>query len=221
MDDLKPLTTKIMQIYIKEKNLELPHEVYLQRELIFNHRAQNGIQFIRDLEARLGDKIEWKIEEPFQLDDKFKLNGRIDCLGLGNKYLLLLDFKSTEFSASSNTDVADYEALQLWAYAHASEARIENKTVIMGYVVLDDSSKSNLLTSDEETAKIIKDSKLCKSHRFKEDFSVKLKEAQEKMIGLSLAIQAEKEYKASPRKAQTCDFCELNKVCVKSELTNV
>lgn len=221
LDDLKSLTTKVMQIYIKEKNLELPREVYLQRELIFNHRAMNGIQFIRDLETKLGDKIEWKIEEPFQIDEKFKLNGRIDCLGIGSKYLLLLDFKSTEFSASSNTDVAEFEALQLWAYAHASESRIGNKTVIMGYVVLDDSSKSNLLTSDEETAKLIKDAKLCKSHRFKEEFSIKLKEAQEKMIGLSLAIQAEKEFKATPRKSSTCDFCELNKVCVKSELTNV
>ncbi|WP_408098676.1 PD-(D/E)XK nuclease family protein [Peredibacter sp. HCB2-198] len=221
LDDLRPLTTRIMQVYIKEKKLELPREVYLQRELIFNHRALNGIQFIRELEARLGDKIEWKIEEPFKMEEKIALNGRIDCLGVGSKYLLLLDFKSTEFSASSNTDVANYEALQLWAYAHASEARIQNKTVIMGYVVLDDSSKSNLLTSDEEVAKEIKASKLCKIHRFKEDFSEKLKEAQEKMIALSLAIQAEKEFKALPRKTSTCDFCELNKVCVKSELTNV
>lgn len=221
LDELKPLTARIMQIYIKEKNLELPHEVYLQRELIFNHRALNGIQFIRDLEAKLGDKIEWKIEEPFKLEDKIALNGRIDCLGVGSKYLLLLDFKSTEFSASSNTDVANYEALQLWAYAHATEARIQNKTVIMGYVVLDDASKSNLLTSDEEVAKEIKAAKLCKIHRFKEEFSEKLKEAQDKMIALSLAIQAEKEFKAIPRKSSTCDFCELNKVCVKSELTNV
>lgn len=221
LDDLKPLTTKIMQIYIKEKNLVLPREVYLQRELIFNHRALNGIQFIRDLEQKLGDKIEWKIEEPFQMDEKFKLNGRIDCLGLGSKYLLLLDFKSTEFSASSSSDVADYEALQLWAYAHASENRIQSKTVILGYVVLDDASKSNLLTSDEETAKVIKDSKLCKIHRFKDEFSQKLKEAQEKMTALSLAIQTEKDFKAAPRKDATCTYCELNKVCVKSEIVNV
>lgn len=221
IEELKPLTSRIMQVYIKEKNLVLPPEVYLQRELIFNHRALNGIQFIRDLEARLGDKIEWKIEEPFQMDGNFKLKGRIDCLGVGSKYLLLLDFKSTEFSASSNTDVNDYEALQLWAYAHASETRIENKTVIMGYVVLDDAAKSNLLTSDEEIAKAIKDAKLCKIHKFKEDFSVKLQEAQEKMVALSLAIAAEKEFKAVPRKGSTCDFCELNKVCVKSEMTNV
>lgn len=221
LEDLKPLTTKIMQIYIKEKNLDLPREVYLQRELIFNHRALNGIQFIRDLEQKLGDKIDWKIEEPFKLDEKFALNGRIDCVGTGSKYLLLLDFKSTEFSASSSSDVADYEALQLWAYAHASENKIGNKTVILGYVVLDDASKSNLLTSDEETAKVIKDAKLCKIHRFKDEFSVKLKEAQDKMIALTLAIQSEKEFKAIPRKNATCDFCELNKVCVKSEIVNV
>jgi hypothetical protein len=140
---------------------------------------------------------------------------------VGSKYLLLLDFKSTEFSASSSSDVTDYEAVQLWAYAHASEKKIGNRTVIMGYVVLDDPSKSNLLTSDEETAKLIKDAKLCKIHRFKEEFSLKLKEAQEKMLSLTLAIKAEKDFKAIPRKNTTCNFCELNKVCVKSEITHV
>ena len=221
LEDLKQLTSKVMQIYIKEKKLELPREVYLQRELIFNHRALNGIQFIKDLEAKLGDKIEWIIEEPFKLEQDFKMNGRIDCMGKGSKYLLLLDFKSTEFSASSNKDVDEYEALQLWAYAHAMEERMTNKTVILGYVVLDDAAKSNLLTSDEETFKIIKDAKMCKTHKFKEEFSTKLKEAKEKMIGLTLAIQSEKDFKAIPRKSATCDFCELNKVCVKSEIPHV
>lgn len=220
--DLKALTTRVMQIYIKEKKLQLPQDVYLQRELIFNHRALNGIQFIREIAEKTGEKIEWKIEESFSLDGSFKMNGRIDCLGLGQKYLFLLDFKSTEFSASSNTDVVDYEAVQLWAYAHASQGMIKDfdkKTIVLGYVVLDDPSKSNLLTEDEDFVKLLKP--ICKSLKFKDPFSQKLKEAQEKLTSLTLAIASETVYQARPRKANTCDFCELNKVCVKSEMANV
>jgi CRISPR/Cas system-associated exonuclease Cas4 (RecB family) len=222
--ELKSLTSRVMQIYIKEKNLVLPHEVYLQRELIFNHRAFNGIQFIRDIETKLGEKIVWKIEEGFKLTEGFTMNGRIDCMGMSSRYLFLLDFKSTEFSASSSSDVADYEAVQLWAYAHASRTLVpdfDKKIVVLGYVVLDDASKSNLLTSDEDFAKTIKDSKLCKIHKFKDEFSEKLKEAFDRLTALTLAISTEKNFLAKPRKADTCNFCELNKVCVKSEMMDV
>src|SRR5690606_24745431 len=40
-EDLPALTLRVMDIYIKEKNLVLPKEVQIQRELIFNHRAFN------------------------------------------------------------------------------------------------------------------------------------------------------------------------------------
>jgi CRISPR/Cas system-associated exonuclease Cas4 (RecB family) len=223
-EKLKDLTKEIMQMYIREKNLHLPREVYLERELIFNHRAWNGIKFIREMEKIAGEKINWKIEEPFHLTDGFTLKGRIDCMGVGKKYLFLLDFKSTEFSASSSAEVTDYEAIQLWAYAHASTTLVsdfDSKMIILGYVVLDDASKSNLLTDDEELASRIKESKLCKIHKFKDDFSLKLIEAKEKMTSLTFAIASEKDFPARPRKSHSCTFCDLNKVCVKSELPDV
>ena len=223
-ENLKDLTSRVMAAYIKEKSLKLAKEVYLQRELVFNHRARNGIDFIRQLETVIGEKIDWKIEEPFKLNDGFTMNGRIDCMGVGQKYLFLLDFKSTEFSASSNNEVSDMESIQLWAYAHASQTLVkdfENKTVILGYVVLDDPSSSNLLTSDEELAAKLKEARFCKSFKFKEEFPLKLKEAQEKMTELTLAIASEKEFPARPRKTGTCKFCELNKVCVKSVVADV
>lgn len=221
-EELKILTKKIMQVYINEKNLHLPAEVYLQRELIFNHRAFNGIQFIREVERVSGEKIEWKIEEAFRLTEPFIINGRIDCMGVGEKYLFLLDFKSTESSASSNKEILSIEAVQLWAYAHASESLVkdfEKKTLVLGYVVLDDPSKSNLLTMDEDLVKALKG--VCKTQKLKEEFSDKLKEAREKMASLAVAIAAEKEFAAKPRKNVTCNFCDLNKVCVKSEIVNV
>lgn len=224
IEELKELTARIMTAYIKEKKLTLAREVYLQRELVFNHRALNGITFIRQLETVIGEKIEWKIEEPFRLTEGFTMNGRIDCMGIGQKTLFLLDFKSTEFSASSNIEVNDLESIQLWAYAHASKNLIkdfDSRTIVLGYVVLDDPSSSNLLTSDEEVAAKLKEAKFCKSFRFKEEFPLKLKEAQEKMTQLTLAIAQEKEFSAKPRKNGTCNFCELNKVCVKSVVADV
>jgi hypothetical protein len=221
-EDLKTLTKNVMQVYISEKNLHLPSEVYLQHELIFNHRALNGIQFIREVERVSGEKIEWKIEEAFRLNEPFTINGRIDCMGVGEKYLFLLDFKSTESSASSSKEIVNIEAIQLWAYAHASESLVkdfEKKTLVLGYVVLDDPSRSNLITMDEDLVKAFKG--VCKVQKFKEEFSDKLKEAREKMTALSLAISVEKEFAARPRKNATCNFCDLNKVCVKSEIVNV
>jgi CRISPR/Cas system-associated exonuclease Cas4 (RecB family) len=224
LDGLPELTRSIMQVYIKEKNLTLPGEVYLQRELIFNHRAKNGIQFILNVQNITGEKIEWKIEESFQVTDGLVINGRIDCLGEGSNYLFLLDFKSTEFSASSSVEVADYEAIQLWTYAYASKNLVkdyEKKEVVLGYVVLDDPSKSNLLTVSAELAEKIKEAKLCKIHKFKEEFSLKLTEAHEKMKNLADTILNERVFSSKPRKPGACLFCELNKVCVKSEVQDV
>jgi RecB family exonuclease len=222
-EDLKRITSEVMQSHIKEKNLQLPKEVTLQKELIFNHRAMNGIEFTRKLEEVASEKITWKIEESFKLENEFVLNGQIDCIGISDSYIFLLDFKSTSGSAATGTQVDTYEAIQLWAYAYASRTLIpdfETKTIILGYVVLDNASESHLMTSDEDLAKVIRASKLCSIHKFKEPFLEKLKEVQEKMLSLTAAIATEKEFKASPKNG-TCTFCELNKVCVKSEILHV
>jgi RecB family exonuclease len=223
-EDLPDLTAEIMQGYIAEKKLNLPREMYLQREMIFNHRALNGIQFIRDLETKVGDKINWMIEEPFVLDEGFTMKGRIDCLGVGEKYLFLLDFKSTAGASSSSNEVASYESVQLWAYAQASKKMVKDfdkKTIVLGYVVLENPAESSLFSEDEDLYRLNKESRMCKVHKFKDEFQQKLTESQEVMTALTVAIQAEREYLARPRDKATCLFCELNKVCVKSEMTHV
>src|SRR5690606_21180303 len=124
-------------------------------------------------------------------------------------------------SAATNIEVASYDAIQLWAYAYASNkihTEHSGKNIVLGYVVLDDASESNLLTSDEDLAAKIKSQKICSIHRFKEPFPEKLNEAQEMMVALTKAIATENEFSARPRKNGTCTFCELNKVCVKSEI---
>ncbi len=222
--DLKQVTMAAMDAHIKEKKLIIPKEIYLQRSLMFYHRAYNGIQFVQNIELKLQDKIQWKIEQDFETNNDYKMVGRIDCLGVGNQYVFLLDFKSSKSSASTSTEVAELESLQLWAYTEASYNLVKdigNKKIIIGYVVLDDPGESNLLTDCEEVGAILKQDKFCKVHKLKESFQEVSGKSRLKMKELSFAINTEKIFPATPRKKSTCHFCELNSVCVKSELPDV
>ena len=224
INDLGGLTRRIMQRYIEEKRLLLPREIYLQRELVFKHRSFNGIQFLKKLEEVTSEPIDWKIEESFNLKDGISLKGRIDCIGVSSQYIFLLDFKSTESSAANSSEVVNLEAIQLWVYAKAAKNIIKDydqKTIVLGYVVLDDSSKSNLITQSEDLVSELKAHKLCKVHKLKDEFSDKLKEADEKLMNLSVLIAEDDIFPPKPRHNMTCHYCELNKVCIKSEIPHV
>lgn len=217
-EKVSELTTEVMEEHIQERKLQLPRETYLQRRLIFNHRAMNGIRFLDQLTGAVGDKITWTIEEEFDFTEGYHLTGKIDCLGVGEKTLFLLDFKSTAFAASTNKEVEEMESMQLWAYAKAASLKhpdFSNRSVVLGYVVLDNPSESNLLLSDEGLQLKLKDAKLCKQKLFKDPFPELFKTAEEKMVALAQAIRTDKNFPATPRKAGACHFCELSKVCVK------
>ena len=171
----------------------------------------------------MGSPVGWSIEEDFSFTDGYKLNGKIDCLGQFQNTVFLLDFKSTKYGASSNKEVEGLESLQLWTYAKAAARSIENfeqKSIVLGFVSLDNPAESNILTNDPELFEKFKAAKLCKQQVFKIPFPELFQSAQEKMLSVSLAIEAEKIYPARPRKNDACSFCELTKVCIKSELTH-
>ncbi len=221
--DLRLLVQTVMERHICAGSLQLSQETYLQRELMFRHRAANGIGFVRDLEALLQGPVEWKIEEGFRLEGDLALRGRIDCLGVNSRYVVLLDFKSTESAAATSSDVADFSAIQLWTYAVAASAQVPDfatKTVILGYVVLDDATKSNLVLSDEELAGQLREAKLCKVHRLKDDFPEALRNAQDSLVATAAAIRGAQAFPAAPRTSAACDYCELTKVCIKREMTD-
>lgn len=222
VENLKMLTRKVMDSYIAKGKLCLSEEVYRQKELIFSQRALNGIELIREIERVSGDQIHWKIEESFKLTEPISLAGKIDCMGVGSKYLFLLDFKSSEYAASSNKEILSLDAIQLWAYAEAARTLVsdfDQKHLVLGYVILDKPSQSNILTVDQDLVKKFKG--LCRGHKIKDEIDQKLEEAREKMHALGKAIMSEEKFPAEPRKATTCDFCELNKVCMKSEISHV
>ena len=220
-EELPALTKKIMLEYIQEKNLNLSPDKFLKHELVFNQRSLNGIRFLKALDELLGP-VNWSIEEGFSFTDEFKLNGKIDCIGQIGNTIILLDFKSTKYAASSNKEVENLESLQLWTYAKAAARKIENfehQSIVLGYVSLDNPSESNILTNDQDLFEKFKAAKLCRQQVFKTPFPELFRDAQAKMLLVSQEIEAEKVFPARPRKNDACSFCEINKVCIKSEVS--
>ena len=223
VEELPALTKQIMQEFIQEEKLSLSQEKLLKHELVFNQRSLNGIQFLKNIDDLIGSPVTWSIEEDFSFTDLYKLNGKIDCLGRHGNTVFLMDFKSTKYGASSNKEIEQFDSLQLWAYAKAASKTIDNfehKSVVLGFISLDNPSESNLLLTDPELFEKFKSAKICKQQVFKIPFPELFKSAQEKMLSVSLAIQTEKVYPARPRKSDACTYCELTKVCIKSEITH-
>lgn len=221
-DSLPEITKQVMKEYIQEEKIVLSPDRFLRHELVFNHRSLNGIQFLKKIDELMGQSVNWSIEEDFSLNEHYPLNGKIDCLGIHENTIFLLDFKSTKFGASSNSEVEELESLQLWAYALAASRKIanfEHKSIVLGYIALDNPAESNLLFSDKELYEKFKTAKITKQHNFKTPFPELFKNAQEKMLDVTIAIQNEKVFPAKPRKSDACNFCELNKVCIKSEIS--
>ena len=171
----------------------------------------------------MGEKIIWKLEQSFSLNENYKLTGKIDCLGESDHSIILIDFKSTAAAASSSTEILDMDSLQLWTYAKAASTMLKDfskKNIVLGYVSLDKPVESNLLVTDEELAAKLKANKICRFKLLDQPFADKFQEAQDKMDVLVKTIYEEQKFLARPRKSSTCKFCELTNVCVKSEIVN-
>jgi PD-(D/E)XK nuclease superfamily len=219
--DVKSLSKKVLDEYILENNLLLPKDVYERRLLIITQRAQNGLNFLDQVKALVPD-VTWNIEKDFKDDEDYKIAGKIDCLGISQNFIFLLDFKSTAASASTNKEILSRESLQLWVYTLAAKKIVpdfDKKTIIMGYVVLDDPTESNLLVQDEELFKLIKENKFARPALIKESMSELLTEAQTHLKEIVQKVREEKVFEAQPRKAIHCSFCDMRFICTKGSLS--
>ncbi len=217
--DLVHLTQEIFDHHLKEAKLSLPDDVYHQRKLIFSHRALNGIKFLKQVEEALGEKVTWSIEEKFTGTEDFPLGGSMDCLGTSSKYILLLDFKSSDSAASSNKEIENFESFQLWVYSLAAKRKLtdfSHKEILVGYVVLDDPSLSNLLTSDEDLFHKLKQNKVGAPAKFKELYSDKLTMSWEKIQTLMSDIKKDEKFLPLPRSG--CQYCMMINVCPKGPI---
>lgn len=217
-DDLSAVTTEVFQRYIRENKLTLPQDTYDRHHLNFRQKAENGLRFLVSLAEKAGEKITWKMETGFRIDGDQTLKGKIDCIGIGEKRIYLLDFKSSKGSAATATDIASFEALQLWVYSLAARGIVpdfDKKEIVIGYVVLKTPEDSVLSTGDEEFYDTLKDSGISKLGFFEEGFRDSLGKAQELVTKLTLAIKAEEKFPSRPLHADVCTYCTLARICTK------
>jgi hypothetical protein len=221
-EKISDITTEVFRRYIDKNKLALPDDTYERHHLIFRQRAANGLIFLRELEKVAGEKITWKMETSFKLESDHILKGKIDCIGIGEKRIYLLDFKSSKGSAGKPSEILDFESLQLWVYSLAARKILpdfEKKEVVIGYVVLKDPETSVLATADESLYQSIKEAKLSELAFFEEPFADNLKKAEEVVQSLILAIQKEETFASNPSSKDACTYCNLSRICTKGALS--
>jgi hypothetical protein len=89
----------------------------------------------------------------------------------------------------------------------------------MGFISLDNPSESNLLFSDSHLFEEFKAAKISKNHLFKNPFPDLYKEALIKIDQVKNSIAEDRVFLPLPKKLDVCKFCELNKICTKSEMS--
>lgn len=217
---VEAISRRVLNEYILENELSLPRDTFERRLLIITQRARNGLDFMAKLDSILPG-IEWHIEKDFTDEQDYKISGKIDCLGIHKDHVFLLDFKSTKFSASANIEIESMDSLQLWVYALAAQRIVpdfDKKSIVMGYVVLDDPSTSNILIQDEDLFKSIKEARFARPKHITDSVSELLKAAQVRVDDLVIKVREEKVFPPSPRKPSHCDLCEIRLVCPKGSL---
>ena len=218
------LAREVFDNHIIEHKLTLPKDVYQQRLLVFTQRATNGINFLLKLEELSGEKIQWKIEQDFSQSGEYKLVGSMDCIGESSKTLFLLDFKSTAGSAASASEVLRYDKLQLWVYSLAAQkmfTSFDQKSVVIGYVVLDELHESVLLSDDADLIKTFASDKLCSTKVLPSSMKDQLQMASEKISEVVTSITQDRHFSPNPRHPSACQYCELSKVCLKRDVNHV
>jgi hypothetical protein len=220
-ENIAAVTTEVFAKHIREYQLTLPQDTYDRHHLIFRQRSANGLLFLRELEKAAGEKITWKMETSFKVEGDDVLKGKIDCIGVGEKRIYLLDFKSSAGSAGKPAEILSYEALQLWVYSLAGKGIIpdfDKKEVVIGYVVLKEPEASVLAMADDSLYQSLKEAKLAELAFLEESFQESLQKAETIIQSLTLAIKQEEVFASKPMDKDVCTYCNLSRICTKGAL---
>ena len=218
--EIAKISKEVFDQEISKSKLSIPRDTYSERLIRFTHRATNGISLLKNLAEVTGQKINWEIEFDFDYKDSYQVKGSMDCVGISDTHIYLLDFKSTDSSAASNKDVTGMDQLQLWVYALAAQKMIpefSNRSLVFGYVVLDEPKKSNLFFVDADLFSTVKEASICSPVEWKTDISDDLMMAKTKLDIIAGQITSETKFPARPRTEDACTYCDLSPVCIKGE----
>lgn len=214
IEDIVSLTKKVLDEEIV--GLQLKDEEYQNNLILLSLRSNNGLGVLKKVEELLATHIDWVMEDRFSFDLNDCFTGQIDCYAVTQDHLILLDFKSTSSATPTLSKIRKYDDLQIWTYLLGLENKgidIKNKSLIVGYVVLDEPSKSVLLFSDEELSKDFKTN--YSANPFKVDLEESLDIVRENLNQAALQIKSDTSFAAKPLSSEVCTFCDLSRICMK------
>ncbi len=214
VEDISSLARTILDEEVKD--LKLKDEEYQTNLIQLTLRSSNGLSALKRIETVLGVNPEWKMEERFTFECGDQFRGQIDCYAIVGDYLILLDFKSTTSATPTLSKIRTIDDIQLWTYLMGLENKgidIKGKSLIVGYIVLDEPAKSVLLFSDDNLSKDFKD--FFSANPFKVELDETLEAVKDKLQEVVTLIKNDKTFAAIPSNANVCMFCDLNRICMK------
>jgi RecB family exonuclease len=216
-ENLKGIVRSIVERNIIKMNLTLSHETRAQNEIAFLHRSQNGLQVLKKIEEIIGEEINWIIEKEFEFFEVEKFRGKIDCFTETDEYVFLLDFKSS--SCPTNTEVENYQNMQLWIYANAARKMgvdLSRKKILLGFIVLDNPKNSRFFIDDSELLeKFNKIDFPYSVKQFKQPIAGMVDASSSLLSELTQKIKNEVVFPPQRRNLTVCDYCEVNNICTK------
>jgi hypothetical protein len=209
------MSQAILQDFIDSQNLELNE---LDRESYYveiRNYSSNGIRTLLDLYT-LDPDCRFDFEKPIKDE---QITGSIDCVAQTKFGSFIIDFKRSESSIPSPTEIEKFKKIQLMFYCRYSKIEPVELAMI-GYLNLSDIASSKLLVfHDELLASLVDLPHLGKIKPVfpKYDLPEKLNEFSTYMDEVWTKMKADKEFNIKPVKTDSCVFCPAKTICPRVE----
>ncbi|MBI2519679.1 MAG: PD-(D/E)XK nuclease family protein [Bdellovibrio sp.] len=213
------LVSMRLKEYLRQRALQIKNFSLATAQKEILEYSMNGISALKSLMKQY-DFTSVKFEFPF--DDSIKdvhFKGRIDCILENNQGYAILDFKRGTGSIPSMKAFDRFEKLQIWFYL--SHCHIAKKILCFGLICLsgiNESMLKSLAESEEKTVLIPECDDMGLKMITHADYEKQLKEYQLYEEEIVSDLYVDELFKASPMKAQVCDFCDLAALCSKGQL---
>ncbi|MEK6625921.1 MAG: PD-(D/E)XK nuclease family protein [Bdellovibrionota bacterium] len=187
-----------------------------QKEIL--EYSMNGIRILNGLITQY-HFTSVKFEVSFvEIINGIQFKGRIDCVLENEQAYAILDFKRGGGSIPSLKALDKFEKLQIWFYL--SHFHVSKKVLCFGLICLSTPDKSilRIVTENAVAPLVTERDDLSFKSIGPVDYDRRLTEYQAFEEGLVRDLYADYSFKASPIKAQICEFCDLSALCSKGQL---
>jgi len=212
-------THNVLSDFIESQNLEL-NELDKESYLVeIRNYSSNGIRALLDF-YQMDPDCRFEFEKEIKAEE---VVGSIDCLAQTKFGSFIIDFKRSEASIPSPTEVEKFKKVQLMFYTRYCGIA-SNELAMIGYFNLSDIKTSKLLYFHDELIGVTADLPLLgliKPVVPKYDLPEKLDEFCTFMDEKWKTMKEDKEFKIKPVKTDSCGFCPAKTICPRVEVKDV